>query len=100
VSELNQCDVPTQALIILLKEEAMKIFLYDGPIDAADIHNQAINNDLMFLEAWRKGLVPWSTAASVVFRVRQIQRANPVSRDGHRDSQIASGNVNSGLPAS
>jgi hypothetical protein len=65
----------------------MKVYPCKGTIDTADIRNQAINNDLMFLEAWGKGLIPWATAASVVFRVRQIQRANPASRDGHRDSQ-------------
>jgi hypothetical protein len=63
----------------------MKISSRDVSINAADIHDQAIIQDLIFLEAWEKGLVPWSTAASVVFRVRQIHRANPAFRDGHGD---------------
>jgi hypothetical protein len=78
----------------------MKISSRDVSINAADIHDQAIIKDLIFLEAWKNGLVPWSTAASVVFRVRQIHRANPEFRDGHRDSKLASGNNSSPLPAS
>jgi hypothetical protein len=78
----------------------MEISSRDVSINAADIHDHAINKDLIFLEAWGKGLIPWSTAASVVFRVRQIHRANPAFKDGHRDSKIASGNANSHLPAS
>ena len=78
----------------------MKISSRDVSINAADIHDQAIIKDLTFLEDWGNGLVPWSTAASVVFRVRQIHRANPAVRDGHRDSKIASGNDSSYLPVS
>jgi hypothetical protein len=78
----------------------MKVSPRDVSINAAGIHDQAIIKDLIFLEAWGKGLVPWSTAASVVFRVRQIHRANPAVRDGHRDSKIASGNDSSYLPVS
>ena len=64
----------------------MKISPRDVSIDSADIHDQAIIKDLIFLKAWGNGLVPWSTAASVVFRVRQIHRANLAFRDGHRES--------------
>ena len=66
----------------------MKIFSRDVSIDTTEIHDQTIIKDLLFLEAWRKGLVPWSTAASVVFRVRQIHRANPALRDCHQDFKI------------
>jgi hypothetical protein len=64
----------------------MKISPRDVSNNSANIHDQAIIKDLIFLEAWGNGLVPWSTAASVVFRVRQIHRANPAFRDGHQDS--------------
>ena len=37
--------------------------------------------DLLFLEAWESGRVPWSRAASVVFRVRQLRRAIPALKD-------------------
>jgi hypothetical protein len=45
--------------------------------DGLVTHNQDLVKDLLFLEIWEKGFVPWSTAASVVFRVRQLRRANP-----------------------
>jgi hypothetical protein len=44
---------------------------------AADIRDQDLIKDLLFLEAWEQGFVPWSRAASVVIRVRQLRRANP-----------------------
>jgi hypothetical protein len=40
-------------------------------------HNRDLTKNILFLEAWENGFVPWSTAASVVFRVRQLRRANP-----------------------
>jgi hypothetical protein len=73
----------------------MKISSRDVSVNAADIHDQAVIKDLIFLDAWGKGLVPWSTAASVVFRVRQIHRANPAFRAAHLDSKIASANNSS-----
>jgi hypothetical protein len=44
---------------------------------SGDIYSLDLIKDLLFLDAWEKGFVPWSTAASVVFRVRQLRRANP-----------------------
>jgi hypothetical protein len=41
------------------------------------IHDQDLIKNLLFLEAWEQGSVPWSRAASVVIRVRQLRRANP-----------------------
>ena len=49
--------------------------------DELTVHNQDLIRDLLFLDAWEKGFVPWSTAASVVFRVRQLRRANPRLQD-------------------
>jgi hypothetical protein len=44
---------------------------------AIDIHDQDLIKNLLFLEAWEQGAIPWSRAASVVIRVRQLHRANP-----------------------
>ena len=44
---------------------------------STDIHDQDLIKDFLFLEAWEQGSVPWSRAASVVIRVRQLRRANP-----------------------
>jgi hypothetical protein len=49
--------------------------------DALTVHDQGLLKDLLFLDAWEQGLVPWSRAASVVFRVRQLRRANPELKD-------------------
>jgi hypothetical protein len=51
---------------------------------SGDIYSQDLIKDLLFLDAWEKGFVPWSTAASVVFRVRQLRRANPALKDLER----------------
>lgn len=40
-----------------------------------DTYRRAVINDLVFLEAWEKGLIPYWSASSVV-RVRQIRRAH------------------------
>ena len=42
-----------------------------------DIRDQGLIKDLLFLEAWEQGSLPWWRAASVVIRVRQLRRANP-----------------------
>src|ERR1700686_2894648 len=76
----------------------MKISPRDVSMDSADIPDQAIIKDLIFLEDFGHGLVPWSTAASVVFRVRQIHRANPESSEAAIGILIAS--VNNGSHAS
>jgi len=46
-------------------------------------HDQALIDDLLFFEAWKNARVPWSIAAHVVRRVRQIRRANPAISDGY-----------------
>ena len=38
-------------------------------------HNSSVFDDLNFLAAWEKGLVPW---LSGILRMRQIRRANPI----------------------
>lgn len=45
--------------------------------------DQTLIDDLLFFEAWKNGGVPWSIAAHVVRRVRQIRRANPAIGDGY-----------------
>jgi hypothetical protein len=45
--------------------------------------DQAIIDDLLFFEAWKNGLVPWSITANVVLRIRQIRRANPALSDNY-----------------
>ena len=42
-----------------------------------NIRDRGVVKDLRFLEDWEQGSVPWSRAASVVIRVRQLRRANP-----------------------
>jgi hypothetical protein len=42
-----------------------------------DAHDQDLIKNLLFLEAWEQGTVPWARAASVLIRVRQLRRANP-----------------------
>jgi hypothetical protein len=42
-----------------------------------DAHDQDLIKNLLFLEAWEQGAVPWARAASVLIRVRQLRRANP-----------------------
>jgi hypothetical protein len=49
--------------------------------DELTVHKQELVKDLLFLDAWEKGFVPWSRAASVVFRVRQLRRSNPTLQD-------------------
>lgn len=44
-------------------------------------HDQATLDDLLFLDAWEKGLVPWSNTPSVLLRIRQIRRANLAQKD-------------------
>ena len=56
----------------------MKVFFGDTLID----HNKDLIKDLLFLEAWESGGIPWSRAASVVFRVRQLRRAIPALKEG------------------
>jgi len=51
--------------------------------DTSSSHAQALIEDLLFFEAWKNGGVPWSIAAHVVRRVRQIRRANPAISDGY-----------------
>jgi hypothetical protein len=48
---------------------------------SCDFHKQDLIKDLLFLDAWEQGFVPWSRAASVVIRVRQLRRANPELKD-------------------
>jgi hypothetical protein len=49
--------------------------------DTLTDNNKNLVEDLLFLEAWESGRVPWSRAASVVFRVRQLRRAIPALKD-------------------
>jgi hypothetical protein len=49
---------------------------------------QDLAADLLFLEAWERGFIPWSRAASVVFRVRQLRRANPELKDLKADKRF------------
>jgi hypothetical protein len=50
-------------------------------------YNRSVIDDLLFLDAWENGLVPWLGA---ILRVRQIRRANPavaahtVTKCGHQ----------------
>jgi len=51
--------------------------------DTASVHDQALIDDLLFFEAWKNALVPWSITAHVVRRVQQIRRANCAINDGY-----------------
>jgi hypothetical protein len=50
-------------------------------------YNRTVIDDLLFLDAWEKGLVPWLGA---ILRVRQIRRANPA---------IVAGSIGQGIAA-
>lgn len=50
-------------------------------------YNRTVIDDLLFLDAWEKGLVPWLGA---ILRVRQIRRANPA---------IVAGSIGLGIAA-
>ncbi len=41
----------------------------------AGLPDPALTEELIFLEAWARGLIPW---AGAMLRIRQIRRANPV----------------------
>ena len=46
-----------------------------SPLPApAGLSDPALAEELLFLEAWERGLIPWP---GVTVRVRQIRRANP-----------------------
>lgn len=68
----------------------MHVRLTSGTASGANTAQQRILDrrlaeDLLFLRAWEKGLVPWPGA---VVRVRQIRRANP-SLAGSRERRTA-----------
>lgn len=44
----------------------------------AGLPDPALAEELLFLEAWAKGLIPW---AGAMLRIRQIRRAHPVLAD-------------------
>jgi hypothetical protein len=49
-----------------------------------EIYRQAVIDDLAFLEAWEKGMIPcWSSTA---LRVRQLRRANPTLHNENRQT--------------
>ena len=49
-----------------------------------EIYRQAVIDDLAFLEAWEKGIIPcWPGTA---LRVRQLRRANPKLHNEHRQT--------------
>jgi len=58
--------------------------------DTSNSHNQALIDDLLFFEAWKNARVPWSIAAHVVRRVRQIRRANSAIGNGSHAQQCES----------
>jgi hypothetical protein len=50
------------------------------------IYDRAVIDDLLFLQAWEKGLIPWWSGTIV--RVRQIRNANLALRNADRDSEM------------
>jgi len=51
--------------------------------DTSGSHDQTLIDDLLFLGAWKKALVPSPIDAHVVRRVRRIRRASPAISDGY-----------------
>ena len=56
---------------------SLQIPVVDVSAKALSVRDQTVNADLLFIEAWDKGRVSWSIAATSMLRVRQIRRANP-----------------------
>ena len=60
-----------------------------APLPApAGLPDPALAGELLFLEAWARGLIPWPGA---MLRIRQIRRANPAlaAAAGGRDATNA-----------
>lgn len=63
------------ALYISVPLEGLPLAMSQRILARVGQHDSSVVDDLNFLAAWEKGLVPW---LSGILRMRQICRANPI----------------------